>query len=408
MTKLQSYKSPDFLLEHIKKTMSFYDPVCVDPDGGFFHHFRDDGSIYDKNTRHLVSSARFVYNYAMAAIEFDSSYYLKLVEHGLDYLNENHRNLPTGGYLWIVTEDDCLDDTNHAYGLAFVLLAHAVSLKAGISSSRQFIEQIWEHLETYFWEENYGLYKDELSITLKPISDYRGQNSNMHLCEAMLMCFEATGENKYLLRANTLAESMLSLSEQSGGFIWEHFNQDWTINWNYNKDNPKHLFRPWGFQPGHQIEWAKLLLQLNRYIPSQKNIDVAISLFERSLDIAWDNDNSGVVYGFSPRLTVCDSDKYFWVQAEAIATAALLAIETGEEKYWAWYQKIWEYVWEYFIDHEHGAWYRILDKTNKKYDDLKSPAGKTDYHTMGACYEVLRLLRAKETNLPIANCGERK
>ena len=44
------------------------------------------------------------------------------------------------------------------------------------------------------------------------------------------------------------------------------------------------------------------------------------------------------------------------------------------------------------IDHKYGAWYRILDSNNNKYDDLKSPAGKVDYHTMGACYEVMNIL----------------
>ncbi|MEA3198275.1 MAG: hypothetical protein QOF32_2327, partial [Gammaproteobacteria bacterium] len=37
--------------------------------------------------------------------------------------------------------------------------------------------------------------------------------------------------------------------------------------------------------------------------------------------------------------------------------------------------------------------YRILDRNNRKYGDEKSPAGKTDYHTMGACHDVLRALR---------------
>ena len=27
---------------------------------------------------------------------------------------------------------------------------------------------------------------------------------------------------------------------------------------------------------------------------------------------------------------------------------------------------------------------------NQAIDDLKSPAGKTDYHTIGACFEVIR------------------
>ena len=54
-----------------------------------------------------------------------------------------------------------------------------------------------------------------------------------------------------------------------------------------------------------------------------------------------------------------------------------------------------DYVWTHMIDYGHGAWYRILDRQNHKYDDEKSPAGKTDYHTMGACHDVLSVLRAQ-------------
>jgi mannose/cellobiose epimerase-like protein (N-acyl-D-glucosamine 2-epimerase family) len=55
-----------------------------------------------------------------------------------------------------------------------------------------------------------------------------------------------------------------------------------------------------------------------------------------------------------------------------------------------------KYSWEHFVDHRHGAWYRILDRRNCKYSDEKSPAGKVDYHTMGACYDVLRVLSESE------------
>ena len=81
------------------------------------------------------------------------------------------------------------------------------------------------------------------------------------------------------------------------------------------------------------------------------------------------------------------------MQAESLAAAALLATRSGESGYWDWYERIWTYAWEHFVDHRYGAWYRILDRGNQKYSDEKSPAGKTDYHTMGACYEVLKLLR---------------
>ena len=54
------FHSPETLLAHIAHTMQFYHPRCIDPSGGFYHFFLDDGTVYDEHTRHLVSSTRFV------------------------------------------------------------------------------------------------------------------------------------------------------------------------------------------------------------------------------------------------------------------------------------------------------------------------------------------------------------
>ena len=67
------FRSQAFLRAHIAQTMAFYHPRCIDPAGGFFHYFKDDGTVYDRSHRHLVSSTRFVFNYAMAAREFTAS-----------------------------------------------------------------------------------------------------------------------------------------------------------------------------------------------------------------------------------------------------------------------------------------------------------------------------------------------
>ena len=65
-----NFADPKFLTDHIKDTLAFYQPNVLDPEVGF-PAFQDDGSIYDSQTRHLVSSTRFVFNYAMAARHFD-------------------------------------------------------------------------------------------------------------------------------------------------------------------------------------------------------------------------------------------------------------------------------------------------------------------------------------------------
>ena len=42
---MPNFRSRDFLIDHIAHTMAFYHPACLDPSGGFYHFYRDDGSI---------------------------------------------------------------------------------------------------------------------------------------------------------------------------------------------------------------------------------------------------------------------------------------------------------------------------------------------------------------------------
>ena len=132
------FQSAAFLKQHIQDTMAFYHPHCIDERGGYFQFFKDDGRIYDRETRHLVSSTRFVFNYAKAYIAEGKEEYLAATRHGVDYLRYRHRR-ENGGYVWLLEGDSNLDETNHCYGLAFVLLAYASAYKAGVSEAKPWI-----------------------------------------------------------------------------------------------------------------------------------------------------------------------------------------------------------------------------------------------------------------------------
>ena len=404
-----AFRTPEFLLGHIRHTLAFYDGRCLDPTGGFFHFFKDDGTVYDTRTRHLVSSTRFVFNHAMAYRRFGNPAYLEAARHGLRFLHDAHAQ-PQGGYAWQLDWDGerrvatVQDGTNHCYGLAFVLLAHAHALMAGIDEARAGLDATFELMEQRFWEPAYGLYADEATPDWQ-VGPYRGQNANMHSCEAMIAAFDATQDRRYLDRALTLATSVTQrLAGLSGGLVWEHYRPDWSVDPDYNRDDKTNIFRPWGFQTGHLTEWAKLLLQLEVHLLRQQAtsgdavpawiVPTARRFFDTAMRHGWDDTHGGLVYGFAPGGEVCDADKYFWVQAESFAAAALLAVRTGDAAYWQWYDRIWAYAWAHMVDHVHGAWYRIRTPDNRAYSDEKSPAGKTDYHTMGACWDVLRGLGA--------------
>ena len=399
---LPDFRSRDVLLQHIRHTRQFYDPRCTDPTGGFYHFYKDDGSIYDARTRHLVSSTRFIFNFAMAWRQFGEAADRERVLHGLRFLREAHRNPATGGYAWLLRRQDgqteVLDATNHCYGLAFVLLAYAHALMAGVPEARDWLEETYALMEERFWEPAHGLYADEASGDWSQPASYRGQNANMHACEAMLAAFDATGDVRYLHRAETLAHNItVRQAGLYGNLVWEHYNADWSVDPDYNRHDSTNIFRPWGYQPGHLTEWAKLLLIMERHQQHLQGasdwlLPRARELFDAALGKAWDGVHGGIHYGFAPDGSICDGHKYFWVQAESLAAAALLGVRSGDAAYWDWYDRIWAYSWEHFVDHGHGAWYRILGPANETLTDEKSPAGKVDYHTMGACYEVLNVL----------------
>jgi mannose/cellobiose epimerase-like protein (N-acyl-D-glucosamine 2-epimerase family) len=399
MTTLPNFRSPAVLLDHARHTMRFYHPRAVDPAGGMYHYFKDDGTVYDAAHRHLVSSTRYVFTYAMAYRHFKDPAYLEGARHAVRFLREAHRAPDGSGYAWMLDGRQVEDGTQHAYGLAFVLLAYAHATMAGIDEARGWIGETFELLEKRFWDAEAGLYADEASQDWRVLSSYRGQNANMHAVEALLAAHQATGERRYLERAYTVADNITRRqAARCGGLIWEHYDEQWQPDWRFNIDDPENLFRPWGYQPGHFTEWAKLLLQLEARGAGvlEQDLDwllpTAERLFGVALEKGWDAEHGGVCYSLAPDLTVCDAHKYFWVQAESAAAAAMLAQRTGKAAYWDWYERLWAYSWTHFVDHQYGAWFRILDRENRKLSDEKSPAGKVDYHTMGACYDIVAVL----------------
>ena len=157
----------------------------------------------------------------------------------------------------------------------------------------------------------------------------------------------------------------------------------------YNKEKPDDTFKPWGFQPGHQVEWAKLLLQLDFHFPQRWHKQKAIYLFDQAIKFGMDEKYGGIVYGYSSEGKFTNSNKYFWVQAEALAASWRLYKKTKSTKYHDFYISLWEWCWNNFIDHKYGGWFSILSQAGEKLNNVKSNLGKTDYHTMGACWDII-------------------
>lgn len=383
------FEHPGFLEQHIRSTLAFYEPRAFAADGGFYGCFLDNGDCFDPHSRQLVGSARYVLNYATAFRLYGGAQDYEWAKWGLDYLTKWHKQ-DNGSFAWLLEQNLVTDGRVMAYGHAFVLLAAASCVRIGIPGALERLVDTFDFLEEFFWDEAASAYADERDATLERLSPYRGQNANMHMCEALLAAWQATQRVEYLDRAERLANRFtVDLASQSEGLVWEHYNCDWQVDMVFNMDRPNDRYKPWGFQPGHQAEWSKLLLILDRERPDEKWLSKAQSLFDYAMQTGWDAEYGGIVYGVAPDGTYCASEKHFWVQAESFAAAWRLYRATNDQKYLEDYRRIWRWSWDHMIDHTHGAWFRTRRRDGSAIDDKKSPLGKTDYHTMGACWDVL-------------------
>jgi mannose/cellobiose epimerase-like protein (N-acyl-D-glucosamine 2-epimerase family) len=308
-----------------------------------------------------------------------------------------------------------------AYGMSFVVQACARAAMAGIPAALGAMHCAYSELERVFWEAEHQLYADEL-LADGTLSDYRGQNTNMHAVEANLAAYEATGKAAYLARAEAVARSVaLGLSALCDGTIWEHYRADWSIDWDYNRpqggahegvggepdDNAADKYRAWGFQPGHFAEWAKLLLLLDRHLPAAWHVPCAARLFRQAAE-AWDAQHGGIPYAISPDGSICNSDKYYWVQTEALAAAALLARATGDCDYVTWYQRLWAYCWQALRDHAHGSWRCVAPQAATRTEKQDERAVATGYHIVVCCDDTLRALATPPSwGLPAAGIDDR-
>jgi mannose/cellobiose epimerase-like protein (N-acyl-D-glucosamine 2-epimerase family) len=376
-----------WLLAQANGLLDFFQHGSLNPKGGFYL-LDDHGKPLDPEAQvrpiHIV--ARAVHCFAIATL-LGRPGAANLVDHGIDYLWNRHRDRRNGGYFWSLNDDGPIDCNKQGYGHAFVLLAAASAKMIGHPLAERIFADITEILDTKFWEAKHGAIAEEFTAEWQPLDggNYRGQNSNMHLTEALMAAFEATGEREYLTKAERIADLIIHRYARSVGWrVAEHFDADWNLNKNYR--HPNEMFRPAGTTPGHWLEWARLVLQLwalgrktHAWMP-----DAAIGLFSQSFVLGWDADKGGFFYTLDWDDRPTKRNKLWWPACEGVAAAHFLNEHRPNDFHEQSYRKIWNFIEAAFIDHKNGGWHEELTEDLRPSHDLFP--GKGDiYHALQAC-----------------------
>ena len=331
-------------------------------DGGF-NLPSWDGTPLPDAPQELHTTTRMVHSFALAKC-FGFADCDAVIDAGMAYLWQAHRDTQHGGYLWSVARDGSPADASKlAYGHMFVLLAASTAKEAGHPDADRLLADVTQVLDTHFWEKARGLYADEFNRDWTPFSTYRGMNANMHGVEAHLAAFEATGEARYLDRAGRIIDFFVhQMAPANGWRLPEHYTQDWFVDPAY-AGNP--MFRPAGTTPGHSMELGRLTLQ--HWDLAGRKGDTAPKaarhLILQAITDAWRPDG-----GFAYTLKdgqIDRPDRYWWPVTEAIgALAALIKLDRNPQDE-ALYRSFWQFAQSHLIDPDHGGWFPELDDAGK-------------------------------------------
>lgn len=279
--------------------------------GGFRDALDHAGRPARERSR-LRVQGRQVYVYAMAGQLGWRGPWRSAVEHGLDWILARHRR-PDGLYRTLVGVDGApLDDTATLYDQAFVLLAFAAAARA-TPERRDELERLacalLDVVRAVLGHEAEGFRENE------PGRGFQA-NAQMHLFEAALAWAQVGADPRWRGLADEIGALCLRrfLDRQTGA-LREFYDAAW-------RPAPGELGQL--IEPGHQFEWAWLLLQWTWIGGDPRAVQAADRLFEVG-ERGVDPTRRVAQNALDGALAVRDPAARLWPQTERLKAACLRA-----------------------------------------------------------------------------------
>ncbi len=344
-------------------------------NGGFIETLGQDGTGLPHPRRARVHP-RQIYAFAQAPRLGWRREVSTLIDRGVGYFETYYRRTD-GLFRTLAGVDGApLDDQAVLYDQAFALLGYAAAGEA-LGATPAFESRALElrrAIEVRF-DAGEGAFRSAEK------AGYFESNPHMHLLEACLGWAEIGADPGWAQWAHRLADLALRRFIRPGsGALGEFFAADWQPA----PGVPGRLV-----EPGHQFEWAWLLLRSENRHPGP--------LREAALRLIDIGEQAGVhnqvaVNALLDDLSIHDPNARFWPQTERLKAALLAAQSTGDPKYWAMAAAAAASFFPYLDTPVPGLWLDV-QLPNGGLVDSPAPAS-TFYHLIGAIVALEQAMTA--------------
>jgi mannose-6-phosphate isomerase len=349
--------------------------------GGFYERVAQDGTGLDEPRRARVNP-RQIYCYSLAEDLGWTGPAQQAVQHGLDYFLQHYRRDDRLFRGLVNVDGSVVTERAVLYDQAFALLALACAYETfSRDEDRQMARDLHDILRAQLGHHIAGF--EESQPRILPLIS----NSHMHLLEASLEWMELDHEPLWANLAEEIVELALTCFIDPGtGFVLEFFDRDW---------RPAQGVEGRVVEPGHQYEWAWLLLRWSarrKDAPSAgKAVDVARKLVTLAEAHGVDRTRGVVMNTMLTDKVVRDARARLWPQTERIKAACAMAELTRDPIYWAAADEGARALQKYLNTPLPGLWF---DKITVEGTLIEEPAPASSfYHIVCAISEMDQALK---------------
>jgi mannose/cellobiose epimerase-like protein (N-acyl-D-glucosamine 2-epimerase family) len=339
----------------------------IDPRSGGFYEALDAHGLPLAQPRRARVQPRQIYAFGQAHAFGWHGDITGIVSRGMDYFTAQYRR-PDGFFRTLADADGrALDERALLYDQAFALLGYAAAA-AALDARGEFERRALElrHLIDARLGNGDGSYR-----SLEASAGHRESNPHMHLLEAFLAWAQIGHDTGWAAGVRALSELALTrFIRKDSGALGESYLATW-------QPTPGVSGRL--IEPGHQFEWAWLLLRCERW--------QAIPLRNAALQLIALGDRFGVhdefaINALHDDFTVSDANARFWPQCERFKAALIAATLTGERRYWSMAEAAAANLFPYLNTPVPGLW--VDERLASGEFVVSSAPASTFYHVVGA------------------------
>lgn len=390
---LEKYQSE--VSQELENILEYWQKYTLDDEfGGFYGKINEQNEAIPLAEKGSVLNARILWTFSAAYGNNPKKEYLETAKRAYEYLLNHFKDNEFGGIYWSVDYlGNPLNTRKQIYGQAFGIYGLSEYFK--ITKNQAALDwaiELFEIIEKYSFDKVYGGYLEALSQDWQPIEDLKlsqkdanekkSMNTHLHVMEAYANLLTVWKSELLTEQLKGIIKVFLDkIIDSKTGHQHLFFDHDWTIKSeiiSYGHD----IEASWLIHEAAEILGDKDLLQETQK-SALKITDSVKSGISEDGSLAYESEGD-----------VHDTDKHWWVQAEAMVGYFSAFQLSKNEKYLKQSIKSWEFIKQFLITPT-GEWLWATQGENNLPMPNQDKAGfwKCPYHNARACLEIKKRIK---------------